>query len=80
MASGGEVALTHDLLGKTEVGESWLTTLIKQDVLRLDIPVDDPLVVSISDRLDNLLEQTSRFFGGERAIVLNSVMQASTDN
>ena len=47
--------------GQPEVGHEWLAALVEQDVPRFDVPMDQPLLVSVVQRLGHRRHQFDRF-------------------
>ncbi len=50
-------------LGEAEVGDLDVAPAVEKDVLRLDIPVDDPLIVGVLERFADLRDDPERLLG-----------------
>ena len=53
-----------------EIGELYVEFPVEQDILRFDVPVHDPLLVDVPERLRNLLDELRSLFFGKSAIRL----------
>ncbi len=69
-AGGGQPVLVVDQLGDPEVEDLRLATVRDQDVVRLEVAVDDLVVVRDPDRRQQLLDQVDRDVDAEPAVLI----------
>ena len=69
LAAHGQVGVGIEDLGKAEIRDQRLATRIDHDVGRLQIAMDDALLVRVMDRSRDLLHQLQRALDGQRALV-----------
>ena len=65
----GQVAVGVEDLGQAEVGDLGRSVGVEQDIGRLEVAVDDPLVVGLGDRAGQDLDQPGGLRGGPRRAV-----------
>ncbi len=75
----GQVAIGVKNLRQPEIGDLGRSVGVEQHVGRLEIAVDDPLVVRLRDRAGQRLDESDRFGGRPRRSVERPVKVAAVD-